>query len=162
MDETRRHGDTGTRGKKRNRRVSASPRPRVLLVALLLFAVGCALKANLGGVPAEARVTVETVGEDLAGGRYEKIYKEAAEEWRQATTPEESEATLRKLKDTLGNVRTRSFHSATEQDGSGGHTFIITYATAFDRAEGMETFTLIERAGRWQRARYFVNSDALK
>ncbi len=120
------------------------------------------MKANRGGVPAEARATVDVVGEDLAGGRYEKIYNEAAEEWRQATTPEESEATLRKLRERLGNVRTRAFHTATEQDGSGGHTFVITYATAFDRAEGMETFTLVERDGRWQLARYFVNSDALK
>ncbi|HJU55844.1 MAG TPA: DUF4019 domain-containing protein, partial [Pyrinomonadaceae bacterium] len=86
----------------------------------------------------------------------------AAEEWRQATTPEESEATFKKLKDRLGNVRTRSFHTATEQDGTGGHSFVITYATTFERAEGMETFTLIERDGRWQLARYFVNSDALK
>ena len=120
------------------------------------------MKANKGGVPSEARATVETVGEDIAGGRYEKIYNEAAEEWRRATTPEESEATLRKLKDRLGNVRTRSFHTATEQDGSGGHAFVITYATTFERAEGMETFTLVERDGRWQLARYFVNSDALK
>ncbi len=129
---------------------------------LLPFSFSCTLKANRGGVPSEARAAVEAVSEDLAGGRYEKIYNEAAEEWRQASTPEESEATLRKLKERLGNVRTRSFHSATEQDGSGGHAFVITYATTFDRAEGMETFTLVERDGRWQLARYFVNSDALK
>lgn len=124
--------------------------------------LSCTLKANRGGVPSEARATVEAVGEDLAEGRYEKIYDEAAEEWRRASTPEESEATLRKLKERLGNVRTRSFHTATEQDGSGGHAFVITYATTFERAEGMETFTLVERDGRWQLARYFVNSDALK
>ena len=124
--------------------------------------LACTLKANRGGVPAEARATVETVGEDMAGGRYEKIYNEAAAEWRQATTPEESEATFRKLKDRLGEVRTRSFHTATEQDGTGGHLFVITYATQFERADGMETFTLVERDGRWQLARYFVNSDALK
>ena len=129
---------------------------------LFTFSFSCTLKANRGGVPAEARATVETVGEDLAEGRYEKIYNEAAEEWRQASTPEESEATLRRLKDKLGLVRTRSFHTATEQDGTGGHAFVITYVTAFERAEGMETFTLIERDGRWQLARYFVNSDALK
>ncbi|HKQ52710.1 MAG TPA: DUF4019 domain-containing protein [Pyrinomonadaceae bacterium] len=129
---------------------------------LFTFSFSCTLKANRGGVPAEARATVETVGEDLAEGRYEKIYNEAAEEWRRASTPEESEATLRKLKERLGNVRTRSVHTATEQDGSGGHLFVITYATQFERADGMETFTLVERDGRWQLARYFVNSDALK
>ncbi len=161
MDETRRPGDAETRRLRFLLRVPASPRLRVILVALL-FATGCTLKANRGGVPAEARATVDAVSDDMAGGRYEKIYNEAAEEWRQATTPEESEATFKKLKDRLGNVRTRSFHTATEQDGTGGHSFVITYATTFERAEGMETFTLIERDGRWQLARYFVNSDALK
>jgi hypothetical protein len=136
--------------------------PFTIYYLLFTFSFSCTLKANKGGVPSEARATVETVGEDIAGGRYEKIYNEAAEEWRRATTPEESGATFRKLKERLGDVRTRSFHTATEQDGTGGHLFVITYATQFDRADGMETFTLVERDGRWQLARYFVNSDALK
>ena len=135
------------------------------LFAFLIFNFAfsaCTLKANRGGVPAAARATVDAVSADIADGRYEKIYNEAAEEWRQATTTEQSEATFRKLKDRLGNVKTRSFHSATEQDGTAGHLFVITYTTTFERAEGMETFTLVERDGRWQLARYFVNSDALK
>ena len=99
---------------------------------------------------------------DIADGNYEKIYTEAAEEWRQAATLEQSNATLKTLKDRLGNVKGRSFHSATEQDATDGHSFVITYETSFDRADGMETFTLVERDGRWLLARYFVNSDALK
>jgi hypothetical protein len=157
------------KGKSKKVKGRTGSRPALLKIlsltfafCLLPFAFSCTLKANKGGVPAEARATVETVGEDIAGGRYEKIYNEAAEEWRRATTPEESEATFRKLKERLGDVRTRSFHTATEQDGTGGHMFVITYATQFDRADGMETFTLVERDGRWQLARYFVNSDALK
>lgn len=161
MDETRRHGDAATRRLRFLLRVSTSPCLRVILVALL-FATGCTLKANRGGVPAEARATVDVVSEDIAGGRYAKIYNEAAEEWRQAATPEESDATFRKLKERLGNARTRSIHTAAEQDGTGGHSFVITYATTFERAEGMETFTLVERDGRWQLAGYFVNSDTLK
>jgi hypothetical protein len=43
-----------------------------------------------------------------------------------------------------------------------GQTYIVQYQTAFERGEGMETFTLVERQGRWLLARYFVNSDALK
>ncbi len=99
---------------------------------------------------------------DIAAGRYEKIYTEAAEEWRQATTLEQANETFRTLKSKLGNVRSRSFHSATEQDTTSGHSFVITYKTSFERADGMETFTLVERDGRWLLARYFVNSDALK
>jgi Protein of unknown function (DUF4019) len=161
MDETRGRMDAETRGEKRNRRVHASPRLSVILVAVLL-AAGCALKANRGGIPAQAQATVDAVTADIAVGRYDKIYEEAAEEWRQAATPEQSDATFKKLKERLGNPKSRAYHSATEQDGTGGHSFIITYTTSFERAEGMETFTLVEREGRWLLARYFVNSDALK
>ncbi|MBA2733990.1 MAG: DUF4019 domain-containing protein [Acidobacteria bacterium] len=132
------------------------------LVALLILTSACALKASRGGIPPQAQATIDAVNADIAEGRYEKIYTEAADEWRQATTLEQSNATFKTLKDKLGSIKSRSYHSATEQDTTGGHSFTITYTTSFERAEGMETFTLAERDGRWLLARYFVNSDALK
>jgi hypothetical protein len=137
-----------------------------VLATLLLFAVGCALKASPDGIPPQAQAAIDLISNDINDGNYEKIYNEAAEEWRQAATPEQSGATFKTLKDKLGNVKGRSFHSATEQRNSSGtlpgHSFIITYKTTFERADAMETFTLVERDGRWLLARYFVNSDALK
>lgn len=130
--------------------------------ALIVLTAACTLKANRGGIPTPAQATIDTVSADIAEGRYEKIYTEAAEEWRQANTPEQANATFKTLKDKLGSVTSRSFHSATEQDTTNGHSFVITYKTSFERADGMETFTLVERDHRWLLARYFVNSDALK
>jgi len=132
------------------------------LIFNFAFFAGCALKANRGGIPPQAQATIDVVSADIAEGRYEKIYTEAADEWRQATTLEQSNATLKTLKEKLGNVKSRSYHSATEQDTTSGHSFAITYTTSFENVEGMETFTLVERTGRWLLARYFVNSDALK
>jgi hypothetical protein len=43
-----------------------------------------------------------------------------------------------------------------------GHVFILAYETRFEHGQAMETFTLIEQNGRWQLARYLVNSTALK
>jgi hypothetical protein len=130
------------------------------------FFAGCALQASRVGIPPQAQEAIDMVSNDLTDGNYEKIYTEAAEEWRQATTLEQSNATFKTLKDKLGSAKSRSYHSATEQRATGGtlpgHTFIITYKTTFDRGDAMETFTLIERDGRWLLARYFVNSDALK
>ncbi|MBD0327627.1 MAG: DUF4019 domain-containing protein [Pyrinomonadaceae bacterium] len=126
------------------------------------MATACALKANRDGIPPQVQATIDTTTSDIAENRYEKIYTEAAEEWRQAATLEQTSATFKTLKDKLGNVKSRSFHSATEQDETDGHSFVISYKTSFDRADGMETFTLVERDGRWLLARYFVNSDALK
>jgi hypothetical protein len=130
------------------------------------FFTGCALQASRSGIPPQAQEAIDGVTSDIAAGSYEKIYREAAEEWRQATTLEESSETFKTLKDRLGNVKGRSFHSATEQRNTSGtlpgHSFIITYKTTFDRGDGMETFTLVERDNRWMLARYFVNSNALK
>jgi hypothetical protein len=130
------------------------------------FSAGCALQASRVGIPPQAQEAIDGVSNDLTDDNYEKIYKEAAEEWRQATTLEQSSATFKTLKDKLGNAKSRSYHSATEQRSTSGalpgHTFIITYKTTFDRGDAMETFTLIERDGRWLLARYFVNSEALK
>jgi hypothetical protein len=39
---------------------------------------------------------------------------------------------------------------------------IVIYQTSFERGEGMETFTLVDRGGAWQLAKYFVSSTALK
>jgi Protein of unknown function (DUF4019) len=70
------------------------------------------------------------------------------------------------LRTKLGKIESRSLHSATEQQNSGGvlkgHVFILSYETRFESGDGMETFTLIEENGRWALARYFVNSTALK
>ena len=130
------------------------------------FFSACALSASHGGIPPQAQEAIDKVSDDIAEGRYEKIYNEAAQEWRQAMTLEQADATFKTLKEKLGNVKSRSFHSATEQNSTSGqlpgHSFIIDYRTTFDRGDGMETFTLVERDGRWLLARYFVNSNALK
>lgn len=136
----------------------------VLFAALLLGA--CALRASRNGIPPEVDSLIATFSDDLSEGRYEKIYNEAADEWRGAATLEESNKVFETLKSKLGKPGNRVLHSASEQDSSngplGGHSFVLIYETRFERGEGMETFTLVERNGHWLLARYFVNSTALK
>ena len=130
------------------------------------FLAGCALKPNQGGIPPPVQAAIDSASEDIAEGRYEKIYNEAADEWRQKTTLEESNAIFQTLKERLGGVKSRTVHTAIEQDNTtgtpSGHSFIVTYKSTFEHGDGMETFTLVERQGRWLLARYFVNSDAFK
>jgi len=141
-----------------------------LTFAFLLFPFAffsaCALKPNQGGIPPAVQAAVDAASEDITEGRYEKLYNDAAEEWRQVATLEQSNETLKRLKERLGTVKSRSVHTATEQDSRSatpsGHSFTITYRSTFERADGMETFTVVERQGRWLLARYFVNSNALK
>lgn len=139
-----------------------------LLISILIssISVACAMKATRQGVPAEVEAVIGTVSDDITQAQYEKIYNEAADEWRHDSTLEQSNAVFNTLKIRLGGIENRVFHSATERHDSGGlqqgHFFIVTYQTKFERGEGMETFTLAEHNGRWLLARYFVNSTALK
>jgi hypothetical protein len=136
----------------------------ILLAAVLSFA--CASNRGSGSIPPEVESTISTISEEIAAERYDKIYNEASELWRQDATLEESIAAFKTLRTKLGLIENRMLQSATEQQNSGGplkgRAYIITYRTKFQNGEGMETFTLVEREGRWLLARYSVNSTALK
>jgi len=138
-------------------------------VSCLLFTcifASCALQANRGGIPSAVQAATAAVGEDIGAGRYEKIYQEAADEWRRDSTLEQSTTVFETVQNKLGRVQNRALHTASEEQNSGtklpGHSFVISYQTKFERGEGMETFTLVERNGRWLLAGYFVNSTALR
>jgi hypothetical protein len=138
---------------------------RALFIAVSVLCAGCSQGTRRSGVPAGAQAALNTSLEDIDAGRYEKLYHEAADEWRNAATLDESKETFQRLREKLGNVKTRSLQSAREEQTSTapikGHSAIIVYQTSFDRGEGMETVTLLEHDGRWYLARYFVSSSAL-
>lgn len=137
-----------------------------LFTTALCLATGCGLRSQSRGVPAEVEAVIATVTDDIAAGRFEKIYNEAADLWKAELTLEETVSVFKTLQAKLGKMDNRTLHSATEQDNSGGplkgKVFIVTYQTRFEKGEGMETFTLVERDHQWRLARYFVNSTALK
>ena len=140
-----------------------------LVSFVLVFAFissGCRESVRRTGIPAGAQSVLQTAIEDIDAGRYEKLYQEAGDEWRHDATLDQSKATFRTLRDRLGNVRTRTFDTAREEQTStapiAGHSLVVIYQTSFERGDGMETFTLIERNGRWYLARYYVTSTALK
>jgi hypothetical protein len=131
-----------------------------------LTVAACRHDADRPRVPTEVQEVVASVGENIAQERYEQIYNESSDLWKKDVTLEQSNEVFKTLRTKLGKVESRSLHSATEQQNSGGvlkgHVFILSYETRFERGEGMETFTLIEDNGRWLLARYFVNSTALQ
>lgn len=148
--------------------------PPVMLRALLLFTatalvalnLACGVEQKRSGLPSGAQTAIDNITNDLARGDYEKIYAEATEEWRQTARAEESRANLERIRNALGQVLSRAQLSAQEREsGSGdlaGHTLSVSYNTKFERADAIETYTLVERSGRWLLARYAVNSNALK
>ena len=132
----------------------------------VLFSSACSQGIRRSGMPAGAQAVLDESIADIDAGRFDKLYHEAADEWRNDTTLDESKATLQKLHDRLGKVRTRDVQSIREEQTStapiAGHSIVVTYQTSFEHGDGMETFTLIEHGGRWYLARYFVSSSALK
>jgi hypothetical protein len=141
---------------------------------LFLLSVSCSSGTRRNGMPAGAQAALDAAIEDIDAARYEKLYNEAADEWRQAATLDQSKATFKTLHDKLGNERARELQTAREEQTStspiSGHSLVVVYQTTFDQTrgtppqpvKGMETFTLLEHGGRWYLARYFVTSDALK
>ena len=133
---------------------------------LMLTLSACGQGVQRGRVPAEVLEVVTNVGDLISQERYEQIYNDSSERWKQDTSLEKSNEIFKTLRTKLGRVETRSLNSAVEQDNSGGvlkgHVFILSYETHFERGDAMETFTLIEENGQWRLARYFVNSTALK
>jgi len=148
-------------------RQSRTPLITVLATVLLLFTFACNNQnARRSGMPAAAQTVLDTAIEDVDAGRYEKLYHEAADEWRNDTTLDESKTTFQKLHDKLGKVRTRDLQNVREEQTStapiAGHSVVALYQTSFEQGTGMETFTLVERGGGWYLAKYYVTSNALK
>ena len=136
------------------------------LLFVSIFGVACTTNQGSRNIPSEVESAIGTINDEIAAERYDKIYSDASELWRQNATLDESTATFKTLRTKLGPVENRTLQSATEQQNSGGplkgRTYIVAYRTKFQNGEGMETFTLVERDGHWLLARYFVNSTALK
>jgi hypothetical protein len=133
---------------------------------VLALSFGCKVDERQSGIPSEAQEAINSFSEDFNAGRFDKIYRETADEWRAQVTPEQSNEIFQKLKERLGPVKERTFTSGRQQQKGyeklPANSLVIRYNTKFERSEGMETFTLIERDGRYQLGGYSVSSDVLK
>lgn len=138
----------------------------VLVFALALLLAACSHGTRRSGIPADAQTVLDTAIQDIDAGRYEKLYNDSADEWRKDTTLDESKATFARLREKLGRAQVRNLETAREeQTGTApvpGHSLIAIYQTSFEHGNAMETFTLIERGGKWYLAKYFVSSTALR
>lgn len=150
----------------RQRKALPAPPLSILLIAVFPILIAACQDVERSRVPAEVQEVVANVGDLITQEQYDRIYSESSQRWKQDVTLEQSNETFKTLRTKLGKVESRSLHSATEQENSGGplkgHVFILAYQTRFEAGEGMETFTIIEENGQWRLARYRVNSTALK
>jgi Protein of unknown function (DUF4019)/Protein of unknown function (DUF3887) len=138
----------------------------LLFFFAILTVSACHQYTESNRVPIEIQEVVMSIGDNIGQERYEQIYDESSQLWKKDVTLEQSNEVFKTLRAKLGRIESRTLHSAIEQQNSGGvlkgHVYILSYQTRFERADGMETFTLIDENGRWLLARYFVNSTELK
>ena len=136
-----------------------------LVCGSVLLGLSCSEGIRRSGIPAGAQSALDTSIEDIDAGRYEKLYNEAADEWRRNASLDESKATFQRLRDKLGTARRRDLQTAREEQTAtapiAGHSVVVIYQTSFEHGEGMESFTLLEHGGKWYLAKYFVSSTAL-
>ena len=149
------------------REARAARRRAVSTFALCAFALAvlasCAAGGRRSGLPPGAQEVIDSLTDNIAEGRFDEVYAAAADEWRATASADESRQTLARVRERLGRVQSRVALRATDQpNAAAGHTLSVSYNTKFERADAIESLTLVERQGRWQLARYSVNSDALK
>jgi len=140
--------------------------PTLTVVALALILAACTRGERRSGIPPDAQTVLDTAIEDINAARYDKLYNEAADEWRREMSLEDSKATFERLHEKLGRATIRDLQTAREeQTGTAPvavHSLIAIYQTSFERGRAMETFTLVEREGKWYLAKYFASSTALQ
>ena len=84
-------------------------------VISLFLPISCSEGIRRSGIPAGAQNALDTSIEDIDAGRYEKLYNEAADEWRRNASLDESKATFQRLRDKLGTARRRDLQTAREE-----------------------------------------------
>jgi hypothetical protein len=154
-------------GRLSSRPTRAIPRSTYACLTLLAVCllVGCSVDERRG-IPVGAQATVDRVTEDIEAGRDEKVYGEAADEWRVAVSADENGKILSRVRERLGRVESRALDTGHEELSASaplsGHVVELIYQTRFERGNAMEKFTLLERGGDWLLAGYTVSSDTLK
>lgn len=95
-------------------------------------------------------------------GQYAKSWEEAAPVFQAAVTADQWAATLKRVREPLGKVRTRIVQSATRTSKlpgvPDGDYVVILYETSFEHKEtGQETvFLSRERDKEWRVAGYYI------
>ena len=137
-----------------------------MFATLLLSCLSCSGGERRSGIPAAAQTVLDTAIQDIDAGNYDKLYREAADEWRNQVSLEDSRVKMQQQRDSTGKVRTRTLQNAREEQTStapiAGHSLTAFYQTTFDRGAGMEAFVLVEHGGRWYLAKYYVTSSGVK
>jgi hypothetical protein len=129
-------------------------------IVLLVLLYSCGHSAY--GIYRVANSATERLHLQLNQGQYEEIYSEAADEFRNQGTREETLAVLQKVHQKLG-VQKRSSMKNINLNRTNRGTFVtLGYDTAFDQGNADEQFVWLVMGNQARLYGYHVGSDKLQ
>ncbi len=123
--------------------------------AFAMLLAACNPMAQLDGVEEK----VEQFQQTYNSGDAEALYGLTSDEFRSVTTPEEMEALVALVTEKMGGVESSErtgFNIDAQTDVT---TTVVTMNTAFERGEGVETFTFHGQGGDIRLVGWNVESD---
>lgn len=88
---------------------------------------------------------------------FETIYKNARNEFREATSRDDFDKFISAVRRKLGKVKSSSRQTWNVNVGTGGTRIVLTYETEFEYGKGIETFTFLNG----KLLGYNINSNTL-
>jgi hypothetical protein len=129
---------------------------RSYLLAFLALSA-CSASENLNG----AHGGVARFHAELNAGQFDRIYKEAAPEWQQATSEPDTIKLFTAVHTKLGSFMSGSQTGWHVNYSTGGTTTVLAYASKFQKGVGRETFTFRSSGNQVQLMAYNIDSRAL-
>jgi len=129
---------------------------RCLIAAAALLAVaGCSAGADVGATERE----VERFHRLAADGEYDRLYEEAAVDFRRSGDRRELRNLLEGIDEQLGDVESARRQGWHVNYTSDGQVVTLTYDTRFERGRATERFVYRVEDGRPLLLGYHINSD---
>jgi hypothetical protein len=130
---------------------------RLFVLVMTLLLVACSSSKDT----AKAESAITDFRKAMTAQQFEQIYDSAGEDWRKATTKEESVKFLAAVERKLGGVQESTRTGWRVNIGTGGKIVTLGYHTKFERGEGDETFIYRIKDNKSQMLGYHVNSMQL-
>jgi hypothetical protein len=130
---------------------------RRLLLTVLLLLCGCSGGEDL----AAAEKEIGRFHAQLNAGHFDKIYVDAAPDWKQASPRDDTIKLFAGLHNKLGLFVAGKQNSWRVNYGTGGTTILVLYDSKFQKGDGQETFTYRRSGDAVQLVGYNINSRAL-
>lgn len=127
------------------------------VLSLALFASACGVKENME----QADKEIERFHAHYDKQDFPAIWRSTSVEFRKITSEKEFEKLLVAIRNKLGAVKSAEQAGWQANTNNGVSTVVINTKTAFEKGDGIETFTYVKEDSGLKLLGYNINSAAL-